>query len=131
MPLVTHFTEDETWGKENGSRKVMIARNLLFREGEWATDITRNRIENQYWKWELCDFKQNNFGFSRFTGEWRAEDLYNGNTRIFYTYTLHSSNGLMRPFHWLFTKTIWRMYMKHAMENIRQLAENGAEYLYD
>lgn len=129
MPLVTHFTDDETWGKENGSRKVFVEKNLFFKKGEWALDITLKRIENKYWKWEISDFKQKNYGIAKFQAEWFTEEIKPGKINVIYTYALFPTNILLQPFLWLFTKTIWRMYMEHAMENIKDMAEHGEDFL--
>jgi hypothetical protein len=38
---------------------------------------------------------------------------------------------VFHPIHRLFTKTIWRNYMKHVLENIRELAKNEAPYFHE
>lgn len=69
-------------------------------------------------------------GFKKFTGEWLVEDKNDETIYITYTYTLHSGNILIFPFHWMFTKLIWNKYMKHAMENIKLLADSDSPYIY-
>jgi hypothetical protein len=131
FPRVTHCTEDENWGKVGGSRKVFVARSIGFRGSEAALDVVIERVENQYWKIEVRDFKFWMMGFEKFQGEWITTPLQDGKIQVRYIYTLFSKDRVLFPFHWLFTKTIWRMYMVHVLENIRILAMHNEPYLYD
>ena len=130
-PKVTHCTDDENWGKVGGSRKVFSEKYLISGGGESALDKVLERIENKYWKIEICDFKFGMFGFEKFQGEWITSQLPNDKVQVRYIYTMFSGGILFYPFHWLFTKTIWRNYMKHVLENVRQLAMNNSPYLYE
>lgn len=130
-PRVTHCTEDESWGKVGGSRKVFMARNLAFKGGESSLDQVLERKENEYWKIEISDFKSWSMGFHKFQGEWFTLPLPDGTVQVRYKYTMYSDSWLFYPFHWLFTKLIWRNYMRHALENIRTLATNEAPYLHE
>ena len=75
MPKVTHCTEDASWGKPGGSKKVFVAPSPTFKGGESSTNKVIERIENQYWKIEVCDFKSWMLGFSRFVGEWKTTEI--------------------------------------------------------
>ncbi len=130
MPKLTHCTEDENWGKVGGSRKVFMDKNLFFKGGEAALDTVLIRTENKYWKIEISNFKYWAMGFNKFQGEWFTEDNNNGTVNVNYKYTLFSKHILAYPFHWLVTKTIWRNYMKHAMENIKIMAKNNEPYVH-
>jgi hypothetical protein len=130
FPEVTHFTDDKTWGKPGGHRMVQVKKNMLYATGFWAKDVTHERKENEYWRWELNDFKQWKMGFKKFIGEWRVVDQKDGTILITYSYTIYSNNLIIFPIHWLFTKSIWNSYMKHAMENIKFLAESEAPLIY-
>ena len=130
MPMVTHCTDDENWGKPGYGKKIFFAKSLT-QKGGWAfTDKVIERIENKYWKIELSDFKIAMFGFTKFTGEWTTTEIEPNKILITYTYTLQSETAILYPFHWLFTQTFWRLYMKQVLENIRQLAEGDEPYLY-
>lgn len=131
MPKVTHCTEDEHWGKPGFSKRVFAAGSLMFKDGEISTDKVIERIENQYWKIEVGNFKAWMLSFSRFVGEWRTTELEPNKIQIEYTYTLHSENPLLYPLNWLFTKTYWRVYMKRVLKNIRQMVDSQEPYLYD
>lgn len=131
MPKVTHCTEDEHWGKPGFSKRVFAARSLMFKEGEISTDKVIERIENQYWKIEVGNFKAWMMGFSRFVGEWRTTEIEKGKIAIEYTYTLHSDYALLYPLNWLFTKIYWRIYMKRVLNNIRKMTLAKEPYLYD
>jgi len=130
-PKVTHCTEDASWGQVGGSRKVHMARTPMFKGGEASSDKVLERRENAYWKIEVSDFKTWSMGFTKFQGEWFTDQLPNGNVQVRYRYTMFSDSVVFHPFHWLFTKLVWRNYMKHALENIRELVRAEAPYLHE
>ncbi len=130
-PRVTFCTEDETWGKVGGSRKVFMAKTLAFKGGESSLDTVLERKENEYWKIEISDFKTWSMGFEKFQGEWFTTQLEEGKVLVRYRYTMFSKYRLCYPFHWLFTKIVWRNYMQHVLENIRQLTLEEAPYLHE
>lgn len=130
-PKVTHCTEDESWGRAGGSRKVHMARTPMFKGGEASLDTVLERRENQYWKIEVSDFKTWSMGFEKFQGEWFTDQVEEGKVLVRYRYTLFSNSIVFYPLHWLFTKVIWRSYMRQALENIRKLAMRKAPYLHD
>lgn len=130
-PKVTHCTEDENWGKVGGSRKVFMEKTVTFKGGESSLDKVLERKENQYWKIEICDFKFWCYGFEKFQGEWITTQQQDGKIEVRYIYTMFSNSVIFYPFHWLFTKIVWRNYMRHALENIRQLAMDKSPYLHE
>ena len=131
MPRVTHCTEDEHWGKPGGSRKCFMEKSIFFKGGEALLDTVIEREENNYWIIEVSDFKLWMGGFTKFRGEWITTPQDDGKIRIDYIYTLFSDSIFLYPFNWLFAKTIWKIYMKHVLENVRQLAYRNAPYLQD
>lgn len=131
MPKVTHCTEDTTWGKPGGSKKVFVAPSPTFAGGESSTDKVIERIENKYWKIEVSDFKSWMLGFSKFVGEWTTTEIKENEILIEYTYTLHADTIWFYPLNQLFTHLFWRIYMKRVLENVRQLAYNNEPYLYE
>lgn len=130
MPKVTHCTEDTLWGRPGGSKKVFVAPSLTFKGGESSVDTVIERIENEYWKIEVSDFKSWMLGFSKFVGEWRTTEIAANRILIEYTYTLHSDIGWLYPLNWLFANTFWRIYMKRVLENVRQMAYRQEPYQY-
>lgn len=128
-PKVTHCTEDARWGKVGGSRKVHLGKSLTIKAGATSLDIVLAREENRYWKIEICDFSSCMFGFEKFQGEWTTRQQPDGKIQVEYCYTLFSNSVLFYPFHFLFTKLVWRNYMKHTLENVRKLAVTNAPYL--
>ena len=131
MPRVTHCTEDEHWGQPGYGKKIFVAKSLTQKGGFAFVDKVIERVENKYWKLELSDFRFPMFGISKFVGEWNTTEVEPDKILITYTYTLHSDIPLLYPFHWLFAKTFWRMYMSQVLENIRNLAMANEPYLYD
>ncbi|HQQ98715.1 MAG TPA: hypothetical protein PLX35_15700 [Cyclobacteriaceae bacterium] len=128
MPKVTHCTEDENWGQPGGSKKIFAAPSLTQKGGYASLDKVIERIENKYWKIEVSDFQAWILGFTRFTGEWQTTELEVNKILITYTYTMHSDQWVLFPLQWLFTKVFWQMYMRHVLENVRQLAYAEASY---
>lgn len=129
-PKVTHCTDDGTWGRVGGSRRIHMAKTPLFKGGEASLDRVLERRENAYWKIEVCEFTSWSMGFTKFQGEWSTDQLADGGIRVRYRYTLFSASRVFYPLHWLFTKWIWRTYMKQALENVRALTVEKAPYLY-
>ncbi|HBK87053.1 MAG: hypothetical protein U0289_15750 [Cyclobacteriaceae bacterium] len=130
MPKVTHCTEDETWGQPGGSKKIFAAPSLTQKGGYASMDKVIERIENKYWKIEVSDFQAWILGFSKFTGEWQTTEFGTNKILIRYTYTMHSDQWILFPVQWLFTKLLWRVYMRHVLENVRQLAYQEEPYMY-
>lgn len=131
MPKVTHCTEDENWGKPGHSKKVFAAKSPTQKGGWVSDDKVIERIENSYWKIEVSNFQTWMLGFTKFVGEWSTKELEPNQILITYSYTLHSSNMLLYPLNWLFTKTFWRIYMKQVLENIRKMTLTNEPYQYD
>lgn len=130
MPKVTHFTDDENWGKPGYSKKVYVAKSLTQKGGFASVDKVIERVENKYWIIEVTDFQAWMLGFSKFTGEWKTTEIEPNKILIEYTYILHSDVALLYPLNWLFTKTFWKSYMKRVLENIKKMAENNEPFLY-
>jgi len=130
MPKVTNCTNDTDWGKPGASKKVFVAKSLTYKAGEASSDTVIERINNEYWKIEVSDFKSAMLGFTKFVGEWRTTEIEPNKILIEYTYTMHSNIIILYPLNWLFTKIFWRIYMKRVLENIRKMADNNEPYLY-
>lgn len=130
MPRVTHTTDDENWGKPGSSKKVFVARSLTHKGGFGSVDNVIERQENRYWKIEINNFQAWMLGFYKFVGEWQTTELEKEKILVEYTYTLYSNNVILYPINWIFTKTFWRKYMEHALENVRQLVINNEPYQY-
>jgi hypothetical protein len=131
MPKVTHCTQDESWGKPGGTKKVFVAKSLSFKGGEASSDKVIERRENEYWKIEVSDFKSPMLGFSKFVGEWSTTEISAQKIKVDYTYTMHSEIGLLYPINWLFTKIFWKIYMKRVLENIRTMIKENEPYIYN
>ena len=130
MPKVTHSTDDENWGQIGSRKKVHAAKSLTQKGGFASVDKVFERIENDYWKFQVDDFQSWMLGFYKFVGEWKTTEIEPNNILIEYTYTLHSDNPLFYPLNWLFAKTFWKTYMKRVLENVRQMAYNNEPYKY-
>jgi hypothetical protein len=128
MPRVTHCTDDQHWGQPGHSKKVHVAPSLT-QKGGWASlDTVIERHENVYWKIEVSDFKAWMLGFTKFVGEWQTTSLAPNSIQVDYTYTLHAASPLLYPLNWIFAKTFWRLYMLHALENVRHMAYTNEPY---
>lgn len=130
MPKVTHCTGDENWGQPGSAKKVFAARSLTQKGGFASVDTLIERIENQYWKFQVDQFQSWMLGFYKFAGEWKTTQLEPNKILIEYTYSLHSNIPLLYPVNWLFANTFWKTYMKRVLENVRAMAYNKEPYLY-
>jgi hypothetical protein len=128
MPKVTHCTEDENWGQPGSRKKVHAAKSFSQKGGFISMDSVLERVENKYWKIQVDDFQAWMLGFVKFVGEWQTTEIEQGQVRIDYTYTLHSAIPLLFPLNWLFAKLFWKAYMRHVLEVIRKLVENGEPF---
>ncbi len=131
MPKVTHTTNDENWGKPGLSKKVYVAKSFTQKGGFASVDTILERIENQYWKFQVDEFQSWMLGFYKFVGEWKTTSLGPNKVLIEYTYSLHSNMPLLYPLNWIFAKTFWKTYMKRVLENVRKMAYQGEPYLYE
>ena len=131
MPKVTHSTEDENWGQTGSRKKVHAAKSLTQKGGFASVDRVFERIENDYWKFQVDDFQSWMLGFYKFVGEWKTTEIEPNNILVEYTYTLYSDNPLFYPLNWVFAKTFWKTYMKRVLENVRQMAYNNEPYKYE
>lgn len=130
MPKVTHSTDDENWGQIGSSKNIFVAKSLTHKGGFASVDNVIERIENAYWKIEVNNFQAWMLGFYKFVGEWKTTELEHNKILIDYSYTLYSKKPFLYPFNWLFTKFLWRKYMKHVLENVRQLTLNNEPYQF-
>jgi hypothetical protein len=130
MPRVTHTTDDEHWGIPGSSKKVHVAKSFTQKGGFASVDTIIERIENQYWKFEVDEFQFWVLGFYKFAGEWKTMELEPNKISIEYTYLLYSDSAFLYPFNWLFAHTFWKTYMKRVLENVRQMAYTNEPYQY-
>jgi len=128
MPKVTHCTEDENWGQIGSRKKVHSEKNLTQKGGFISIDTILDRIENEYWKFQVDEFQYWMLGFYKFVGEWKTIEIEPEKIMIEYTYTLYAKTPLLYPLNWLFAKTFWRIYMKRVLEIVRTLARNEEPY---
>ncbi|HMQ50027.1 MAG TPA: hypothetical protein PKA00_21485 [Saprospiraceae bacterium] len=131
MPKITHCTDDENWGKPGATKKVFAAKSLTQKGGFVSVDRILERVENQYWKFQVDQFQSWMLGFHKFIGVWQTEPLAPNKILVTYTYTLHANFPLLYPLNWLFAKTFWRIYMKRVLENVRQMAYHNEPYQYE
>lgn len=131
MPKVTHCTGDEDWGQPGSSKKVYAAKSLTQKGGFISIDRILERVENKYWKFEVCEFQSWMLGFTKFAAEWKTTELEPNKIQVDYTYTMHSNTPLLYPLNWLFTHTFWKLYMRHVLEIVRQLAYNKEPYKHN
>lgn len=131
MPKITHSTEDENWGKISSSKKVYAAKSLTQKGGFASVDKIFERIENDYWKFQVDNFQSWMLGFYKFVGEWKTTELEPNKIQVDYSYDLYSNKPLFYPANSLFAKLFWKKYMKQVLENVKQMAYNNEPYLYE
>ena len=131
VPKVTHTSDDESWGKVGGYRKVFMAKAFGFKGGYAALDTVLERDENKHWKIEITDIKSQSLGLYKFQGEWDTIAINNNHIKIIYSYSMFSKNALLYPIQWLFVKLVWRKYMRQVLSTVQILAEGNEPYQYD
>ena len=130
MPKVTHCTDDQNWGQVGSSKKVFVGKSLTQAGGFASVDTILERVDNQYWKFQVSDFQSWMLGFTKFTGEWRTTELNPDKILVDYTYTLHAPNLLLFPLNYLFARLFWKRYMAQVLRNVQQLAETNEPYQF-
>ncbi len=132
MPKVTHTTDDKNWGIPGSCKKVYAAKSLTQKGGFASMDRILERVENNYWKFQVDEFQSWMLGFYKFVGEWKTSEIQpNHEVKIDYTYSLHANSPVFYPLNWLFAHTFWKIYMKRVMENVRILAYSEEPYQYE
>ena len=130
IPKVTHTLADQNWGKSGSSKKVYMAKSLFQKAGFSSVDHVIERIENHYWMIQVDDFQSWTLGFYKFVGTWKTIPIEENKIQVEYTYFLHSKNMILYPLQWIFGKTLWKVYMKRVLENIRILIHCAEPYLF-
>lgn len=131
MPIVTHVSDDEDWGKPGSTKKVHVKGSILQKEGYAFMDRILERSENDYWKIQVDEFQSWTLGFHKFVGRWKVSQLETNKILIEYTYWLHSNSAFLYPLNWMFAKLFYKRYMKRVLENVRVLTLNNEPYLYE
>ncbi|MCB9277115.1 MAG: hypothetical protein H6564_23990 [Lewinellaceae bacterium] len=131
VPAVEKFTDDSTWGKPGGQRIPHSAKNLISKGGEIGIDEVYARVENEYWKWGIAEFRQWSMGFTEFLGEMFFSEQGENAVSVRWVYTLYSRSILAYPFHWLFGKIFWKGQMRLAIRRMKRYAESDAAFLYE
>ncbi|MCB0639400.1 MAG: hypothetical protein KDC54_22395 [Lewinella sp.] len=131
IPAVVKFTDDATWGQVGGTRIPHSAKNLASAGGPIGLDVIYSRNENHYWQWGIAAFYQPSMGFTEFRGELFFTVIEPEVIRVRWVYNLYSQGPLTYPFHWLFTKLLWRGQMRIAIRRMKAYAESDAPFLYE
>lgn len=131
MPKVTHCKDDENWGKPDGSRRVFMAKTVVFKGGEALLDTVLERRENEYWKICVNEIKTATMGVHTFLGEWITIPAGEHKTKVIYRYQLLGRGSLLYPFQWFMSKVIWKIYMRRVLNNVKQLAIDKSPYLFE
>lgn len=131
MPALTHCTDDADWGLVGSTKRVHMAPTFGFGGGYASMDRVVAREENVRWQIEVSDFQSWMLGFTRFVGEWETREIAPNQVEITYTYTLHADAPWLAPLQWAFAHTFWRVYMGQVLENVRQIAMDGAPFPHD
>ena len=131
QPPIIAFEEDETWGQINGFRYPFTAGNFWTPKGRLVTDVTLERIENQYWKWMILEFKVPFLFFvDKGIGEWIVEEKHANEIFVKYKYTYFPKHTVYYIVLWLFCQIQVKGLMKQAIKGIRKQAESGDAFVY-
>ena len=131
QPPIIGFEEDDTWGNVHGIRYPIIDGNFIVTKGRILKDEILVRVENQYWKWTIYDFKTKALFFAiKAIGEWYVQKNEIGTIDVKYIYTYYSKNIFTHPINWLFIKIQVRGLMRKAIKAIKEQAESNCEFIY-
>ena len=132
VPPCVGFEEDETWGREGGTRIPVLAGNWLVKGGRTGLDKVLVRRDGEYWKWQVTDFGTWTLFFAKkAVGEWWVEEMEGGKVNVRWRYTYCASSALAQPFNWLFVRIAWRALMRRGMGYIKEMAEARVPFLYE
>ncbi|MBK9639779.1 MAG: hypothetical protein IPO72_00425 [Saprospiraceae bacterium] len=84
-------------------------------------DRVLERIENQYWKIEVSDFKSWMLGFISLKEKWKTTPLSEAEILVEYTYTLFANQVLLYPFNWLFAHLFLAHVHERVLENVHKM----------
>ena len=91
-------------------QKVYAAKSLVQKGGFVSMDKINDRVENEFWKFQVDNFQSWMVGFYKFEAEWKTTEIEKNNILVEYTYILHSTNPLYYPLNWLFAKIFWKIF---------------------
>lgn len=132
QPPVIAFENDQTWGEVGGMRYPITKANIFLEKGILCDDQILERIENDYWKWTIFDFRSPSLFFlNRAVGEWKVKALDDKQSQVWYTYTFYPENPITRILTWLFLQIQWRGMMQKALKGIREQAESDEPFYYE
>jgi len=78
LPGIDSFEEDDSWGKEKGSRYPVAKKNIFTKGGRVGFDQIYKREENSYWNWGVTRIETFVFGITEFEGELFFEEHPDG-----------------------------------------------------
>jgi hypothetical protein len=129
LPAVVAFEDDETWGREGGSRYPIAAKNMFTKGGKTGFDQIYKREENKYWNWGVTEIEVFVFGITKFEGELFFAEKEDG-IHVQWIYHGTCGSALMRPFAWVFFKWLWKKNIKKGISYMKEAAEGNGEILY-
>lgn len=130
IPPVVGFVDDDTWGQVGGHRVPVFKGSLFNPAGPQTFDQILVREENRYWKWQLDDLPWSMSFLKKCQGEWWCTDNGDNTITVTWTYTLFSTNILLHPITYLFTKIFWGGLQRQGIRQIKAIAESGEAFLY-
>jgi len=129
IPAVANGHNEFVWGQPGNTKLVDMA-PTWFSKKLTARDTIVAREENHYWKWVVSEFSKFGMGFQRFEAEWWVWERSPRSIEVVYRYTNYAHSAFY-PFHWMITKTIWRAYMRHVLQNVKRLAEGDEPFFFN
>ena len=119
LPASEGVSKEVNWGEKNGYR-IMLGFGK-----EFCKETIIEKIPDQYWKYELTDFKNSSFFFiTKVQGEIWIDDAEYSMCKFTNKYSFYNRNIITLPLTFLFVHLLWGGLQKKALKNIKSLIEN-------
>ena len=122
LPASEGVCKEVNWGEKNGYR-------LLLGFGkEFCKETILEKKPNEYWKYQLNDFKNSSFFFvNKVEGEIWVKEMKNSVVYFSNKYTFYNRNIFTLPITFLFVHLIWSGLQKKALKNLKNIIEEKAQ----
>jgi len=122
LPASEGVSKEVNWGEKKGYR-------LLLGFGkEFCKETIIEKKINEYWKYQLSDFKNSSFFFViKVEGEIWVEKIENSMVSFSNKYSFYNRNIFTLPITFLFVHLLWGGLQKKALKNLKIIIEENAQ----
>ena len=113
---------DGDWKHEGARRRVTLD------DGSTLTESIKTIQRPDYFDYELTDFKDTpallRILLKRSYGQWWFESTKDIGTHIRWRYSFEPQSPWLTPLLWLFTNTVYRSYLKAALQEMKRFSKD-------